>query len=549
MVNLGPSKGCHTCKRRRIKCDEGKPHCQRCLRSSRECGGYEKKPITVRFKHDMVVRGSKTTQQKSRPPRTPPEQQSILPGLSPAERDAALSFFLRPFASISRDFESSRGFFEVLGPVVASEHPSSAVSMAVTAIALRLHRLWREGRGLSTASTRPPETLCLALGRLQHAVLDPSEMKSPKTVLAALVLQFDETISAVWDRRQPKETHHEGAVALFMNQGHKSSDTNYSHHLVAYILHNEVSAAIREARPAPPRIRSWIRDDDIPLTPSFTLDIVGISVANVQHRFSQAMQQVRREAASPHHLSKVWSHIRSVDDDLLRWVETLPGEWRPLALPRGQEAGSTIVTYVNGCHVYPSIQIALIWNTWRCYRLILLKMALILLHVEPQAASLFNLFDDLHVDTADQMSFFTGRAMQELVDLICYSVPFHLGNRQQRSTLHDFTDPSIVHPSYHDLPSSDEKFLLYRNSDNYMTSEDHKRHVIVRGPWHILSPLGYIRMLLSGEFGHIFAETLRDGQADWIYEQLARGFLILDLAPGPDSPQRRPKSTETPVLI
>ncbi|KAG5762973.1 hypothetical protein H9Q72_008938 [Fusarium xylarioides] len=40
-TNVKQSKfGCFTCKARRIKCDEGKPACQRCLISKRECQGY-----------------------------------------------------------------------------------------------------------------------------------------------------------------------------------------------------------------------------------------------------------------------------------------------------------------------------------------------------------------------------------------------------------------------------------------------------------------------------------------------------------------------------
>jgi Fungal Zn(2)-Cys(6) binuclear cluster domain len=31
--------GCLTCRTRRIKCDEGKPECNNCLRSKRQCGG------------------------------------------------------------------------------------------------------------------------------------------------------------------------------------------------------------------------------------------------------------------------------------------------------------------------------------------------------------------------------------------------------------------------------------------------------------------------------------------------------------------------------
>ncbi|GKU08037.1 hypothetical protein FLAG1_09615 [Fusarium langsethiae] len=41
MVNRGGrSKACITCKRRRVKCDNGKPHCQRCEKAGLSCEGY-----------------------------------------------------------------------------------------------------------------------------------------------------------------------------------------------------------------------------------------------------------------------------------------------------------------------------------------------------------------------------------------------------------------------------------------------------------------------------------------------------------------------------
>lgn len=41
MVNTGQaSKGCMTCRRRRIRCDATRPVCQRCVKSNRICLGY-----------------------------------------------------------------------------------------------------------------------------------------------------------------------------------------------------------------------------------------------------------------------------------------------------------------------------------------------------------------------------------------------------------------------------------------------------------------------------------------------------------------------------
>ncbi|KAK3389398.1 hypothetical protein B0H63DRAFT_98397 [Podospora didyma] len=46
--------GCLTCRKRRIKCDEGKPTCKNCLKSKRECEGYHQRLI---FKEPQAMNG------------------------------------------------------------------------------------------------------------------------------------------------------------------------------------------------------------------------------------------------------------------------------------------------------------------------------------------------------------------------------------------------------------------------------------------------------------------------------------------------------------
>lgn len=37
--------GCYTCKKRKVKCDEEKPHCARCIKTGRKCDGYGPPPV------------------------------------------------------------------------------------------------------------------------------------------------------------------------------------------------------------------------------------------------------------------------------------------------------------------------------------------------------------------------------------------------------------------------------------------------------------------------------------------------------------------------
>lgn len=55
--------GCLTCRKRRIKCDERKPHCFNCERSKKVCLGYESVPTTA-----ARLRVDEATKQKTRQP-------------------------------------------------------------------------------------------------------------------------------------------------------------------------------------------------------------------------------------------------------------------------------------------------------------------------------------------------------------------------------------------------------------------------------------------------------------------------------------------------
>ncbi|KFY19776.1 hypothetical protein V491_04223, partial [Pseudogymnoascus sp. VKM F-3775] len=43
----GRSKGCNTCRKRRIACSLDTPACKQCIKSNRECGGYQRERLWV----------------------------------------------------------------------------------------------------------------------------------------------------------------------------------------------------------------------------------------------------------------------------------------------------------------------------------------------------------------------------------------------------------------------------------------------------------------------------------------------------------------------
>ncbi|KAI8309587.1 Aspercryptin biosynthesis cluster-specific transcription regulator atnN [Colletotrichum sp. SAR11_59] len=43
----GKYKGCETCRARRVKCDNERPYCRKCIDSGRECAGYEREMVFI----------------------------------------------------------------------------------------------------------------------------------------------------------------------------------------------------------------------------------------------------------------------------------------------------------------------------------------------------------------------------------------------------------------------------------------------------------------------------------------------------------------------
>lgn len=67
MVNPGhSSKGCMTCRRRHIKCDEGIPSCEKCKASKRMCLGYEAQFAKTKTDGDQ---DGQSTEQEAAPAR------------------------------------------------------------------------------------------------------------------------------------------------------------------------------------------------------------------------------------------------------------------------------------------------------------------------------------------------------------------------------------------------------------------------------------------------------------------------------------------------
>lgn len=68
--------------------------------------------------------------------------------------------------------------------------------------------------------------------------------------------------------------------------------------------------------------------------------------------------------------------IQNVNARLLAWSKTVPEHWRPPSLSRGRDFDCSMPSFHSTCEIYSFCQIASIWNLWRSYRILRLKIML-----------------------------------------------------------------------------------------------------------------------------------------------------------------------------
>ncbi|GAQ47054.1 hypothetical protein AtubIFM56815_003875 [Aspergillus tubingensis] len=511
MVNYGPSGGCVTCKARRVKCDEAKPECHSCQRLNLRCGGYKSKPVKIRFKDQT----SKVCNDIAS--RHAAQHQQLVPCLrSLSDPDSSVPFFIRHYAMMGRDMKSSRGFFEMLVPVYASEKQNSALSLAVTATASEIMSRWRH----ESSSRASRETYAQAIKCLRKTIEDRNEWTNPATILAVLALQFYENFAVIYGSKSATRVHHDAAVSLLPFTDQNCPDGSLMAHIRRYILHIEISSAIRQKRLLQSTALARIGCIEPKIAPGNfgpALDAIGAFVAELHASYWQ--HAAHEGSMFPTDIPRNWiAEAKRIDEQLLAWAQKVPQHLQPVRLTDGSALDPSIPTYNSICDVYISCQIGTLWNEWRAQRLLIVKIILSSLSTNPPGRLAHS---DAGTSTGDEDFARYKYILQELIDSVCYSVPFYLGNQGGWLSIPDLTDPSIRLPSYRLLGNANQQKSAQKSED------EHRSHIIAQGPWHIMSMLSRVVVFFIEDYGQVMVSFLRPGQLQWVREQFLRVTQLL----------------------
>ncbi|OCL11126.1 hypothetical protein AOQ84DRAFT_387053 [Glonium stellatum] len=238
MVGVPRSKGCLTCVKQRVKCDETKPACVRCTRFGRECPGYEK---LAKFVYEVPREGEGQgsflhVRELSRPnPRTgrrrnienSPEvsenkQTSASTGslgipsaiVPPTQQDIqSLSVFMKN-SSIQDAYTEIQWMRKWLSFIPSRLGTSKVLDDAVHCLVS--HHVGRLS-GQDQVVRRARLAYGQALLSLQQAISDPEQGVSSNTLCATLVLSLYELFSCT--KKDAWVKHSGGASRLMQIRG------------------------------------------------------------------------------------------------------------------------------------------------------------------------------------------------------------------------------------------------------------------------------------------------------------------------------------------
>lgn len=511
MVNDERPRACLTCKRRRIKCDQAKPSCARCVLALENCKWF--KPgdkLKLRFvdTNQAVAARCQSSQTQTKVKASTTLKNALHDDLD----TQALAFFVRYYSLDSAPSGGPNpGLFGHVMPAVSSSR-TSAAALSISAVSLTIFSKWRMDQNLTKCV---PRVLGQAIKNLSDDLQKQDSRHSDLTLLTTLLLQYHSAFESLLFSKRSTIVHHLGALALVREFGHPSTWSAIASEFVGCLIHLEITTAIREQRMVHPEVRYWrLIISSTSVDPSRYLDDLGIQVADMQFRAS-ALQNSTGSCSSSMEVRTLLDEIQRLDESLLLWQGNVSRFWGPFNWTPPGIIFPPIQAFHGSCHVYTSITAARRMNDSRSHRLTLALISLKLISEREESNRQFCKSNP----SQSSMHVIVNR-IQWLVDGICASIPFCLGNRSKVGTLKDFSDATWTFPSCHDMS---EMYGLYGRLAEPMGLEspsDHYSHALTQGSWLMLSNLALLVKTLTPSF------ELKDGQLSWVCQQYLRNLSL-----------------------
>ncbi|KAJ5907733.1 hypothetical protein N7495_000415 [Penicillium taxi] len=347
-----PSTGCHLCRKRKIKCDEGRPECKNCAIHGKPCPGYRVESV-FRNETKKVERQVKT-QWAVQPQAMDRYYPLTLHSIADSTwEERALCFFFDQY-TIDPGVEEGMGNFEYLPRMYVhvgniKEPPASGLISAVNATALMTFANAVHAPSLMVQARK---SYGKALRSLQLAVSSPTQAAQDETFASVILLSLYEDITS--DRNNLLSSHTAGFDFLMKVRGENQLDDQQGRAMFSF-AYIQTYVEILMLGDKPRHDIDWIQGLLDKNNPVESLMIATCSV-------SQLFRDMQ-SATSPPHEKTIRSWIATsheCDFELLQWPLHIHENWLPLNVY--SDNGEFLITY-------KCIAKAIVWNYYRAVRI------------------------------------------------------------------------------------------------------------------------------------------------------------------------------------
>ncbi|KAL2205657.1 hypothetical protein CC79DRAFT_1275371 [Sarocladium strictum] len=368
MVNTGrPSKGCATCKKRKIKCDEDSPACLQCKLAGWTCPGYPSASDLI-FRNKTSAEMTQTGQVSS----------AWKKPVSPPVRDRASTFFIKHYVFTSA---AESGCFpphtnhEYLPALMQTQCSSfGLLSTAVAAIGYA---------SLSNAANAPPwrvEAFRLyssAVLQLREALQDPVQCRSDETLGAILLMGNFEIglgclftnhsqmiVSADMTAMKSFSQHIMAAARCVELRRPQQFQSPIAMKLFMHMRRVLITTCHQLQEPIPASLGKWSQWT----APAQSDELLPINCfSEINEMLAGARAELRYQSITDPVI--VAARLLPIDELFEEWARELPQSWSYTSYDSTNTPG--IGRYSAKCDIYSDPWIACIWNCYRNIRLLI----------------------------------------------------------------------------------------------------------------------------------------------------------------------------------
>lgn len=325
---------------------------------------------------DQAEKSAKRARKKRKtaaPDEDSPPTVTMTKAVPPDPGMVSVAYFFNSYMTTGRNPLTSRGHFDFLLPFYSKARPFSLLALAMEVVA---------GRSMASRYRRSmdsiwhAESLVRASEAMRSAISDPIECLTDETLLAVLLLDFAEHIKSRRMRTLPSHVHQNAATGLVRLRGAQNFESKVKmlllHATRSNSLHRAVNGCVDQNLES--TLLAYTTVDFEDCNPAVRLDGLIACGVRLGHKLTRTLNE-----DCGHALTRMKERLQRLSGRLLCWRNSLTEDWFPKPQNMAQPPTEFGVLGPNRKETYPfetfgTLDVALVYNQWRCTRLMVSKL-------------------------------------------------------------------------------------------------------------------------------------------------------------------------------